>query len=297
MGALRERRKVRGPRGTWELFASEADGGHWLDDLRHHHPHTSAVYIQAVDTSSPDERLLWTTTDDAAERVMDEIEDGLAEGHVVQPVGAFYSGAQSVWSRLNVEGFVYPDVPVAALDAVRCAAMDAYQLVDQLPGGPVRSAAWNAYALQTYGDELLLATRREFVASDTAEMAGRIFSQAYTWLERALQPGEDLHALRVEAMHDELPRWLTATRSQAQIIGMREALDTLRTWIAAELGRHPAASTRLLEDLAGIDGRLENVSLLWIERPPAELRRGIGYTLTVGLDEAYELGQEVAALA
>ena len=78
---------------------------------------------------------------------------------------------------------------------------------------------------------------------------------------------------------------------------MRETLDTLRTWIAAEPGRHPAAGTRLLEDLAGIDGRLENVSVLWIERPPAELRRGIGYTLGVGLDEAYELGQDVAALA
>jgi hypothetical protein len=295
MGALRERRKVRGPRGTWELFASEADGGHWLEDLRHQ-PHTAAVYIQAVNASAPDERLLWTTTDDSAERVLDEIEDGLAEGHVVQPLGAVYSGAQRTGSRLNVEGFVYPDVPVEALDVVRCAAMDAYELVDQVPGGPVRGAAWNAYALQTYGDELLLAGRRDFVASDTAEMAGRLFSQACIWLERALGAGEDLHALQVDATHDELPDWLTPTRSHAQIAGMRETLETLRVWVAAELARQPEL-VRLHERLAGIEARLENVSLLWIERPPAELRRGIGATLNLGLDEAYELGQDVAVLA
>jgi hypothetical protein len=253
------------------------------------------VYIQAVSESMPDERLLWTTTDDAAERVMDEIEDGMAEGHIVQPTGAVYSGAQKSWSRLNVEGFVYPDVPVAALDTLRCAAMDAYELVDQLAGGAVRSAAWNAYALLTYGDELLLAGRPDFVASDTAEMAGRLLDQACAWLERASRPGEDLRALRMAAMHDEFPDWFTATRSHAQVAGMREALETLRTWIAAELAKHPEEA-RLHERLAGIDARLENVSLLWIERPPAELRRGIGYTLTVGLDEAYELGQDVAAL-
>jgi hypothetical protein len=294
MGGLRERRKVRGPYGLWQLFASEADGGHWLGD-RHHRPHTSAVYIQAVSDSSPDERLLWTTTDDAAERVMDEIEDGLAGGHVVQPIGAVYSGAQKTWSRLNVDGFVFPDVPVAALDALRCVAMDAYELVDQLPGGPARCAAWNAYTLQTYGDNLLLAGRRDFCASDTAEMAGRLFAQASSWLERASQPGDDLRALRIAATHDDLPRWMTATRSNPQVAGMRETLETLSVWIAAELARFPAA-THLPERLAGIDARLENVSLLWIERPPAELRRGIGYTLTIGLDEAYDLGQDVAAL-
>ena len=294
MGALRERRKVRGPRGTWELFASEADGGHWLEEL-FHPPHTGAVYIQAINSSTTDERLLWTTTDDSAQRVMDEIEDGLAEGHVVQPLGAVYSGAQKTWSRLNVEGFVYPDVPVAALDAVRCAAMDAYDLVDRIARGPARGAAWNAYALQTYGDELLLVGRRDFVASDTAEMAGRLFAQACRWLERATRADEDPGVLRVDATHDELPDWLTPTRSNAQTFGMREALETLRTWIAAELARR-TGEARLLERLAGIDIRLENVSLLWIERPPAELRRGIGYTLTVGLDEAYELGQDVAVL-
>ena len=128
-------------------------------------------------------------------------------------------------------------------------------------------------------------------------MAGRIFSQARAWLERASQPGDDLHALRVAATHDDLPDWLTSTRSQAQVVGMREALETLRTWIAAELVKH-STETRLLERLAGLDGRLEQVALLWIERPPAELRRGVGYSsLTVGLDEAYRLGAAVAALA
>ena len=53
-----------------------------------------AVRIQAVTTFPRREVLLWTTTDGNRQRVVDEIVAGLAEGKIVQPQGAVYSGAQ-----------------------------------------------------------------------------------------------------------------------------------------------------------------------------------------------------------
>ena len=48
--------------------------------------------IEAVSWGPPEERLLWTTTDDGLERVLDEIVEGLAVGIVARPVGAIFSG-------------------------------------------------------------------------------------------------------------------------------------------------------------------------------------------------------------
>lgn len=54
---------------------------------------SSAVKIEAIQWGPPDEKLIWTTTDQAVDRVLDEIVDGLREGNIVQPDGAVYSGA------------------------------------------------------------------------------------------------------------------------------------------------------------------------------------------------------------
>lgn len=53
-----------------------------------------AVRIEAVKTFPHREVLLWTTTDEGRQRVLDEIVAGLAQGKVVQPRGAVYSGAE-----------------------------------------------------------------------------------------------------------------------------------------------------------------------------------------------------------
>jgi hypothetical protein len=54
-----------------------------------------AIRIEAVNPFPQREVLLWTTTDDAKDRVLDEIAAGLAEGKVVRPVGAVYSGREA----------------------------------------------------------------------------------------------------------------------------------------------------------------------------------------------------------
>jgi len=53
-----------------------------------------AVRIEAVTTFPRRQVLLWTTTDTCRQRVLDEIVAGLAQGKVVQPEGAVYSGAE-----------------------------------------------------------------------------------------------------------------------------------------------------------------------------------------------------------
>jgi hypothetical protein len=74
---------------------------------------------------------------------------------------------------------------------------------------------------------------------------------------------------------------------------MREALEALRVHIAYELERREAAET-LKDELVLVDEKLAAVDLLWIERPPAEIRGGIGDALMTGLDRAYALGRRLA---
>lgn len=53
-----------------------------------------AVRIEALNPFPHREVLLWTTTVEAKERVLDEIAEGLAQGKIVHPVGAVYSGRE-----------------------------------------------------------------------------------------------------------------------------------------------------------------------------------------------------------
>jgi hypothetical protein len=74
----------------------------------------------------------------------------------------------------RLKALVRADVPVDALDSVRRVGIDAYDLVDELPRGQARLAAWNAYALQTYGDKLLAASETaNYVPADTAFVSRR----------------------------------------------------------------------------------------------------------------------------
>jgi membrane-associated phospholipid phosphatase len=53
-----------------------------------------AVRIEAVTTFPRRQVLLWTTTDAHRDRVLDEIASGLAQGKIVRPAGAVYTGAE-----------------------------------------------------------------------------------------------------------------------------------------------------------------------------------------------------------
>lgn len=181
--------------------------------------------------------------------------------------------------------FLRSGVPVARVAAYGRDGTEAYDLVDRLPRGPARAAAWNAYVCQTYADKLLEASRGLGYASfESARLARSLYELVATWLRRAA----------TGACPDfELPRWRTAVRSQEELAGMRETLSDLRTHVAFDL-ETLAATAELKAQLAEIDERIEAVDALWIERPTPELRGGIAGLLIGGIDQARALGAVLA---
>jgi hypothetical protein len=155
---------------------------------------------------------------------------------------------------------------------------DAYDLVDTLPPGPARVAAWNAYVCQTYADKLCGA---DPVAPETAPVVRALYDQAGTWLERARTGSADGELA--------LPRWRTPVRSQGELAGMRDTLEALRTHVAFDLGAS-ADDARL----TAIDRRIATVDSMWIPRATPDLRLGIGDALIRGIAEACALGRALA---
>ena len=177
--------------------------------------------------------------------------------------------------------FFRSGVPVDRLAAYGRDGADAYDLVDHLPCGPQRAAAWNAYVCQTYADKLVDGARASrFAPFDTARVVRALYGLAGVWLEQASgTPSSVVLAL---------PPWDTPTRRREQLLGMRETLYALRTHVAYDLG------PRLQDRLAAVDRRIGQVDALWIDRPSPELGAGICDLLAGGIRDACALGRELA---
>jgi len=177
----------------------------------------------------------------------------------------------------RLRSFLRDGVPVRALDRHRSRCVGASDLVDTLPSSQARSAAWAAYALETYADALLAAGARDgYVDIETARIARASFVLAGKCVEVARGGAGDVPGA--------LPHWQTVPRSHEQLVGMRETLESLRTYLAYELGSDDA-------EVAPIDAELAQVERLWIEHAPPEIRGGLGDALSNGLDLAYALGR------
>ena len=150
---------------------------------------------------------------------------------------------------------------------------DAYDLVDRLPHGPARVAAWNAYVCQTYGDKLAESCRQG--PATVAPFVRALYDLACAWLERVHAPGGQLEL--------RLPSWGTLVRSKQELAAMRDTLTALRTYIAFEIGEDDPR-------LGAIDERVAAADALWIPRPSPELRAGIGSELITGIGVAAALG-------
>ncbi|MGH2933412.1 MAG: hypothetical protein ACRDL2_02720 [Gaiellaceae bacterium] len=177
--------------------------------------------------------------------------------------------------------FLRSGVPVERLAAYGRDGTDAYDLVDRLPCGPQRAAAWNAYVCQTYADKLVDATRASrFAPFDTARLARGLYALVGVWLERAQGTPSSVELA--------LPPWYAAPRRREQLVGMRETLYALRTHVAYDL------APGLQDRLAAIDRRIGQVDALWIDRPSPELAAGICDLLAAGIRDACTLGRELA---
>ncbi len=185
------------------------------------------------------------------------------------------------------------DVPVQELDRLRAAGIDAYELVGQLPRGPARSWAWSAHVFQTYADKLMAASPTgRYIHLSAAQIAQELYLLAGSCLDRARQIDALPESVARSEQVPPIPRWRSPIRSQNELVGMRETLDALRTYVAADLRVFEVDESTvesLRRMLALIDARFD-VEGLWLKRPPAEIRARIGDLLGDGIDKAYTLG-------
>jgi hypothetical protein len=182
-------------------------------------------------------------------------------------------------------------------DALGLSGAEAYELVDELPRGAARAAAWNAYAFQTYADKLIEASGSKHLPEDTYAVVAELVSLSALWVRQASALAANPSTAPPSEQAAELPHFDTPIRSQEQLAGMRETADTLRTYVAFDLQSLPAgtpSSSGLRDQLAALDKNMDAAAMLLIERPPPELRGGMGDALVEAIEQARALGLALA---
>ena len=191
------------------------------------------------------------------------------------------------------------DMRLSEVEPYRRAGSDAYDLIETVPPASWAClAAWNAFLPQVYGDNVVsAATSGRYVAVEAVPFARRLFELACHWVEE-VRKAQASPAYRLEfELPFPLPHWIDEVRSDWQLAAMRTTLDTARTRTAADLAGFSGDEERrdkLRVMQAEVDAEASQIERLWTDRPDAELRRAISFSLTDVLDHVYELGQCVA---
>jgi hypothetical protein len=161
--------------------------------------------------------------------------------------------------------FIRVDVPIREIDPYRRGGADAYDLIDQVPPASwARLAAWNAFLLQVYGDNLVAeGSKGRYCAPDLAMFAQRVYQHTRIWLEEA-RKAEASAAYRFRfVLPHPLPHW-EAYQSDEQLRAMRRTVDTGRTRAASDLERFAGGKTEcdlLRVRLAEIDSEFSTSSV------------------------------------
>jgi hypothetical protein len=198
-----------------------------------------------------------------------------------------------------IVGFFRADVPIHEIDPYRRAGSDAYDLLDLVaPASWARLAAWNAFVLQVYADNLVSAgTSGRYVTADIAVFARHVYSMANVWLEETRKAQASEAYRYIFRLPHPLPHWNDPTRTDHQLEGMLATLETARTRAASDLEGFQGDEAKqgtLQVRLAQVDSQAGYVGRLWTEHPTFELRCTIGDCLGQSLDRVYELGQLLA---
>jgi hypothetical protein len=152
--------------------------------------------------------------------------------------------------------------------------------------------------LQVYADALVAAGgSARYVPRDTAVFARNLYAWANTWVKQThMALASETYRFQFLFPHP-LPHWENAVRTDAQLEGMRSALDTGRTRAASDLHQFEgdaAAVGTLRVRLAEVDAEADYIARLWRHERSPELRFTLGGQLTTGLDHAYGLGHLLA---
>lgn len=173
-----------------------------------------------------------------------------------------------------------------------------------------RAFTWNAFVLQTLGDEFLDADYRlqpstaGFVPSVTSEQIMSFYSPIATWLSLARQaqsnpayePDVDLPA--------DLPPWSKVEPCPtSHMEGMLAATRILRTHTEAAMAgmeeaapppEHEPAIRSMRERFAAANAKADYAERLWATKPPADLHEQIEIQSKEALEAYFELGQLAA---
>jgi hypothetical protein len=201
--------------------------------------------------------------------------------------------------RNLIAGFFRADVLLSEVEPYQRAGSDAYELFENAPPMSWTGlAAWNAFLLQVYGDNLISAcSSGRYVATDAVVFARRLFQWANAWVEEARKTQASAAYRFAFEIPYPLPQWFDELRTDAQLTAMRATLDTGRTRTASGLGRF-SGEDELRDKLRVLQAQLDAESVyverLWTGKPTPELRATISFALAEALDHAYELGQLLA---
>ena len=225
-----------------------------------------------------------------------------------------------VLSRLHGE------VPATELEAYRRAGGEVYALMDELEADRAEwklkeldawavpeatqvafLCAWNAFALQILGDQLLEADYESnpstvgYVPPVTAQQAVAFYAQVPEWLGRARQArASDSFRLDVGVPAD-LPRWSEVEPCpKPHLTAMRAALEQMRRHTSAAMaGFHlnlddderKQAHDRVHEVLAEAEAAASYADRLWAPSIPRTVHDAIEVQAKLAVERFYEAGQ------
>ena len=170
--------------------------------------------------------------------------------------------------------------------------------------------AWNAFVLQSLGDEFLQADYRVdpatvgYVPPVTARQVLAFYGQVEGWLSRARQaqsnPGYELDV----ALPADLPPWSEVEPCpRPHLEGMLAAVRSVRSHAEGALAVFGEASPppdkqpavhKLRERFAEANSKAEYAERLWASEPPPDLHERIEAHVKEALERYYHLGQLLA---
>jgi hypothetical protein len=171
--------------------------------------------------------------------------------------------------------------------------------------------AWNAYALQTLGDELVEADYRAdprtagYLPSVTAEQAAAFLGEVEAWSARAhraaVDPSYDIAA--EQALPALLPRWVGAEPHPApHLVAMLAAARSLRDRAEAALGafsrylvpaEHANDAAGLQGSVAAADSSVCYAESLWTPNADTVVRQRVESLLRRAVETYFRAGQLV----
>jgi hypothetical protein len=235
------------------------------------------------------------------------------------------SQGAGIWTRI-VAG-LHGEVSAEALKGYRRAGTAVYDLLDRVqrqreeqkvsgcsPWDADRGLqfqvafAWNAFVLQTLGDELMEAAGEAsmvgFLPRVTAEQVKALYSQVEPWISRANQAASNPDYVPDVHLPAELPGWVEVEPCpRAHLVAMVAALKAIKDRAAVAVGafredRVPHVHARryaiVQQRLAGADTAAEYALDLWADDLPQRLYEDVEKHIRAALEGYYLAGQMLA---